>query len=80
VNGVPIVAVAVSGLVIEGASWQIVITSVALPVLHGLAPLLALIVTEYVPAVVGVPQISFWGCCPGGGPSCSPGGKAPVTV
>ena len=73
-------AVAVSVLVIDGASGQIVITSVALPVLHGPAPLLALMVTEYIPAVVGVPQISFWGCDPGGGPRCSPGGKVPVTL
>jgi hypothetical protein len=36
----------------------IVITSVALPVLQGLAPLLALMVTLDVPAVVGVPEIS----------------------
>jgi hypothetical protein len=37
----------------------IVITSVALPVLQELAPLLALIVTLVVPAVVGVPEITF---------------------
>jgi hypothetical protein len=36
----------------------IVITSVALPVLQGLAPLLALMVTLVVPAVVGVPEIT----------------------
>jgi hypothetical protein len=37
----------------------IVITSVALPVdMHGLVPLLALMVTLVVPAVVGVPEIS----------------------
>jgi hypothetical protein len=36
----------------------IVITSVALPVLQGLAPLLALMVTLDVPAVVGVPEIT----------------------
>jgi hypothetical protein len=35
-----------------------VITSVALAVLHGLAPLLALMVTLDVPAVVGVPEIT----------------------
>ena len=36
-----------------------VITSVALPVdMHGLVPLLALMVTLVVPAVVGVPEIS----------------------
>jgi hypothetical protein len=35
-----------------------VITSVALPVLQGLAPLLALMVTLVVPAVVGVPEIT----------------------
>ncbi len=37
----------------------IVITSVALPVLQGLAPLLALMVTLVVPAVVGVPEMTF---------------------
>ncbi len=36
----------------------VVITSVALPVLQGLAPLLALMVTLVVPAAVGVPEIS----------------------
>jgi hypothetical protein len=36
----------------------IVITRVALPVLQGLAPLLALMVTLDVPAVVGVPEIN----------------------
>jgi len=36
----------------------IVITRVALPVLHGLTPLLALMVTLVVPAVVGVPEIT----------------------
>ena len=36
----------------------IVITSVALPVLQGLAPLLALMATLDVPAVVGVPEIT----------------------
>jgi hypothetical protein len=36
----------------------IVITSVALPVLQGLAPLLALMVTLDVPEVVGVPEIT----------------------
>src|SRR5439155_2314722 len=36
----------------------IVITSVALPVLQGLAPLLALMVTLVVPAVVGVPEFT----------------------
>jgi hypothetical protein len=36
----------------------IVITSVALAVLQGLAPLLALMVTLDVPAVVGVPEIT----------------------
>ena len=35
-----------------------VITSVALPVLQGLAPLLALMATLDVPAVVGVPEIT----------------------
>jgi hypothetical protein len=36
----------------------IVITSVALAVLQGLAPLLAVMVTLVVPAVVGVPEIT----------------------
>jgi hypothetical protein len=36
----------------------IVITSVALPLLQGLAPLVALMVTLVVPAVVGVPEIT----------------------
>ena len=37
----------------------IVITSVGLPVLQGLAPLLALMMTLVVPAVVGVPEMTF---------------------
>jgi len=36
----------------------IVITRVALAVLHGVAPLLAVMVTSVVPAVVGVPEIT----------------------
>jgi hypothetical protein len=36
----------------------IVITRVALPVLHGVPPLLALMVTFVVPAAVGVPEIT----------------------
>ena len=36
----------------------IVITSTALPALQGLAPLLAVMVTFVVPAVVGVPEIT----------------------
>jgi hypothetical protein len=36
----------------------IVITSVAVAVLQGVAPLLAVIVTLVVPAVVGVPEIT----------------------
>jgi hypothetical protein len=47
----------VSGLVITGV-LAVVITRVALPVLHGPAPLLALMVTLVVPAVVGVPEIT----------------------
>jgi hypothetical protein len=35
-----------------------VITSVALPVLQGVAPLLAVMVTLVVPAVVGVPDMT----------------------
>ena len=38
------------------------------------------ICTTRVVSGVGVPQISFGACDPGGGPSCSPGGKVPVTV
>ena len=51
-------AVAVSELVMLAAPSQMVITSVALVVLHGW-PLLTVIVTLYVPAVVGVPEITF---------------------
>ncbi len=58
-NGVPTVAVAVGGLVIAGSWGQIVMTRTALAVLHGPPPLLAVIVTLYVPAVVGVPEITF---------------------
>jgi len=47
----------VSGPVITGV-LAVVITSVALPVLQELAPLLALMVTLDVPAVVGVPEIT----------------------
>lgn len=36
----------------------IVITKVAVAVLHGLAPLVAVMVTLVVPAVVGVPEIT----------------------
>jgi len=52
------VAVAVSELVMLAAPSQMVITSVALVVLHGW-PLLTVMVTLYVPAVVGVPEITF---------------------
>ena len=55
---VPTVAVAVSALVIEGTSGQIVMTSVAVALLQELAPLLAVMVTLVVPAVVGVPEIT----------------------
>ena len=44
---------------ILGTSGQIVMTSVALAVLQVLAPLLAVIVTLVVPAVVGVPEMTF---------------------
>jgi len=47
-----------SSELIVGAAL-IVITSVALPVLQGLAPLLALMMTLVVPAVVGVPEMTF---------------------
>ena len=46
-----------SDLVITGV-LPVVITSVALAVLQGVAPLLAVIVTLVVPAVVGVPEIT----------------------
>ena len=55
--GLPAVAqVGLSELMVGTA--LIVITSVALAVLQGPAPLLALIVTLVVPAVVGVPEIT----------------------
>jgi hypothetical protein len=38
---------------------MIVRTSVALPVLQRPAPLVAVIVTLYVPSVVGVPEMTF---------------------
>jgi len=47
----------VSALVITGV-LPIVITTVAVAVLHGVAPLLAVMVTLVVPAVVGVPEIT----------------------
>jgi hypothetical protein len=47
----------VRGLVITGV-LAVVITRVALPMLQGPAPLLALMVTLVVPAVVGVPEIT----------------------
>ena len=46
-----------SGLVIT-SGLPIVITRVAVAVLQGLAPLLAVMVTFVVPAVVGVPEIT----------------------
>ena len=49
--------VGLSELIVGAA--LIVITSVALPVLQGLAPLLALMMTLVVPAVVGVPEMTF---------------------
>jgi hypothetical protein len=55
--GLPAVAqVGLSELMVGTA--LIVITSVALAVLQGPAPLLAVIVTLVVPAVVGVPEIT----------------------
>jgi hypothetical protein len=48
----------VSELVMLGAASQIVITSVAVAVLHGW-PLLTVMVTFVIPAVVGVPEIRF---------------------
>ena len=51
-------ALAVSGLVMLAAPSQIVITSVAVAVLHGW-PLLTVMVTLVIPAAVGVPEIRF---------------------
>jgi len=58
VNGLPTVAVAVSGLVITGSWGQIVMTSVAVALLQPV-PLLTVIVTLVVPAAVGVPEMTF---------------------
>jgi hypothetical protein len=52
------VALAVSALVMLAAPSQIVITSVAVVVLHGW-PLLTVMVTLVIPAAVGVPKIRF---------------------
>ncbi len=49
---------AVSALVMLAAPSQIVITSVAVAVLHGW-PLLTVILTLVTPGVVGVPEITF---------------------
>ncbi len=57
-NGLPTVAVAVSGLVITGSWGQIVMTSVAVALLQPV-PLLTVIVTLVVPAAVGVPEMTF---------------------
>ena len=55
-NATPAVPVAVRELVITGGGGLLIVkVSVALPVPPGLV---ALIVTEYVPAVVGVPEIN----------------------
>jgi hypothetical protein len=54
----------------------IVMTRVAVEVLQGLVPLLTVIVTLYVPAVVGVPEMTFWLDPP---PCDNPAGS-PVTV
>ncbi len=51
-------ALAVSALVMLAAPSQIVITSVAVAVLHGW-PLLTVILTLVTPGVVGVPEITF---------------------
>jgi hypothetical protein len=51
-----VVQVGLSELIVGTA--LIVITRVALAVLHGVAPLLAVIVTLVVPAVVAVPEIT----------------------
>jgi hypothetical protein len=51
-----VVQVGLSELIVGTA--LIVITRVALAVLHGVAPLLAVMVTLVVPAVVGVPEIT----------------------
>jgi hypothetical protein len=51
--------VAVSGLVIEGSCGQIVMTRVAVAALQVPVPLLTVIVTLVVPAVVGVPEMTF---------------------
>ena len=62
-------------LVITGVE-MIVRTSVALPVLQRPAPLLAVIVTLYVPSVVGVPEMTFlFGPLP-----CDKPGGRPVAV
>ena len=55
----------------------IVITKVALAVLQGLAPLLAVMVTLVVPAAVGVPEMTFRFEPL---PCVTPGGSVPVTV
>ena len=55
----PTVAVAVSTLVMEGASGQIVITSVAVALLQLPMPLLTVMMTLVVPAAVGVPEMTF---------------------
>jgi hypothetical protein len=61
----------------EGASGQIVITSVALALLQAPPPLLTVMVTEYVPAAVGVPEMTFRFEPL---PCVTPAGSAPVTV
>jgi hypothetical protein len=44
------------------AGGLMIIVSVALAVLHAPEPLLALMVTLVVPAIVGVPEITFLSC------------------
>jgi hypothetical protein len=58
VNCGPPAAVQVGFKEVTVGAPLIVITRVALPLLHGVAPLLALMVTLVVPAVVGVPEIT----------------------
>jgi hypothetical protein len=57
----------------------IVITNVAVAVLQGLAPLVAVIVTLYVPGVVGVPSMSP-NLLDGGGVSRTKPGGSPIAV
>ena len=58
VNCGPPAAVQVGLIELTVGAVPIVITRVAVAVLHGVAPLLAVIVTLVVPVVVGVPEIT----------------------